>query len=55
VLDISPLPFAVLMGVGILVGAAGHLFSSRTLVIAGIGLVVLATLALPLAFYLNGS
>jgi hypothetical protein len=55
VLDTSPLPFALLMGAGIVIGALGHLYGSRTTVVAGIGLVVLATLALPLALYLSGS
>jgi hypothetical protein len=49
----SPLPFAALMGLGFLVGAAGHLYKSPATVAVGIGIVFLATLLVPLAFYVN--
>jgi hypothetical protein len=47
--QIDPVPLVVLMGAGFLVGLAGHIFRSRSLVIIGIGLIFLATFVLPLA------
>ena len=47
----SPLPFIVLMGIGFAVGVTGHVYRSRPLVATGIGLIVIATLLLPLALY----
>ena len=47
--DTSPLPFAALMVVGFLLGAAGHVYKSPVMVGLGIFLVFLATLLLPLA------
>jgi hypothetical protein len=47
----SPVPFVVLMTVGFLVGATGHVYRSRALVATGIGLIFIATLLLPLALY----
>jgi hypothetical protein len=49
--DPSPVPFIVLMGLGFLVGVAGHVSRSRPLVATGIGLIFVATLLLPLALY----
>lgn len=49
----SPEPFIALMLVGFLVGTAGHVYGSRTTVAAGIGLIFLATLLLPLGLYLS--
>jgi hypothetical protein len=40
--------FVALMVGGFIVGVAGHVVKSNTLVIIGIGLVFLATVALPL-------
>jgi hypothetical protein len=40
--------FIVLMGLGFLVGVAGHVWRSQTLVATGIALVFLATIGLPL-------
>ena len=51
--DPSPAPFVVLMAVGFLVGAGGHLYGSRTLIATGIGLILMATLGLPLGLYLS--
>ncbi len=53
VFDPSPFPFIALMGLGFLIGAAGHLYGSKTAIAAGIGMIFLATLALPLALYLS--
>jgi hypothetical protein len=47
----SPVPFIVLMGVGFVVGVTGHVYGSRPLIATGIGLVLIATLLLPLAVY----
>jgi hypothetical protein len=51
--DPSPLPFVVLMGVGFVVGVAGHVYGSKTAVATGIGMIFLATLLLPLGLYLS--
>jgi hypothetical protein len=48
----SPTPFLVLMLVGFLVGTAGHVFRSRATIVAGIGMILLATVLLPLGIYL---
>jgi hypothetical protein len=47
----SPLPFIGLMALGFLVGVIGHVYSSRPLVLSGIGMIFFATLLLPLALY----
>jgi hypothetical protein len=47
----SPVPFIVLMALGFVVGATGHVYHSRPLVATGIGLIFIATLLLPLALY----
>jgi hypothetical protein len=49
----SPTPFVVLMAVGFLVGATGHVYKSKTLIATGIGLIFMATLGLPLGLYLS--
>ncbi|MGZ5359880.1 MAG: hypothetical protein ACXWF9_12990 [Solirubrobacterales bacterium] len=49
--DPSPAPFVVLMAVGFLVGAVGHVYKSKTLIATGIGLIFMATLGLPLGIY----
>ena len=51
--DPSPVPFIVLMAGGFLLGAIGHLYKSKTLIITGIGLIFMATLGLPLGLYLS--
>ena len=45
----SPVPFVVLMALGFLVGVTGHVYGSRPIIATGIGLVLIATLLLPLA------
>ena len=52
-MDASPLPFAALMGLGFLVGIAGHLYRSPALVAVGIFLIFLATILLPLGVKLS--
>jgi ethanolamine ammonia-lyase large subunit len=51
--DPSPAPFVVMMAVGFIVGAIGHLYESKTMIATGIGLIFLATLGLPLGIYLS--
>ena len=45
---ISPSFFFVLFGIGFAIGVVGHLTRSRTLVGAGIALVMIATVFLPI-------
>jgi hypothetical protein len=47
----SPVPFIALMGLGFLIGVAGHVYKSRPAVATGIGLIFIATLLLPLGLY----
>jgi hypothetical protein len=47
---VSPTSLIVLMGLGFLIGAAGHLFKSRTLQAAGVLLILAATIFLPIAY-----
>jgi len=49
----SPLPFIALMGVGFVIGVAGHVYKSRTAIATGIGMIFVATLLLPLGLYLG--
>lgn len=51
--DPSPLPFIVLMGAGFLIGTAGHVYASRTMIATGIALIFIATLLLPLGLYFS--
>ena len=51
----SPLPFVLLMGLGFLIGTAGHVYKSDATIGLGISLVVIATVLLPLVLYLAGS
>jgi hypothetical protein len=53
VFEPDPLPFIVLMGIGFVVGIGGHIYNSRTAVAAGIGMIFVATILLPLGIYLN--
>ena len=53
VFDPDPLPFIVLMGVGFVIGIGGHIYKSKTAIAAGIGMIFVATLLLPLGTYLN--
>jgi hypothetical protein len=55
VFDPDPLPFIVLRGMGCVVGVGGHVYRSTTAVAAGIGMIFVATILLPLGLYLNDS
>jgi hypothetical protein len=47
------MPFIALMGLGFVVGVAGHIWRSNTVVATGIGMIFVATILLPLGVYLN--
>ena len=47
--EVDPAFFFVLLGLGFLIGAAGHLVRSRTLVAAGVILILAATVFIPIA------
>jgi hypothetical protein len=51
--DLSPRAFIVLMGLGFLVGTAGHVVKSKALVAAGILMIFLATVLLPLTAHVS--
>jgi hypothetical protein len=48
----DPLPFIALMGLGFVIGVAGHLYRSRVAIATGIGIIFVATL-LPLGIYVS--
>lgn len=50
---VSPTYLLVLLGLGFLIGALGHLFKSRTLQAAGVLLILAATIFLPIAYSLS--
>jgi hypothetical protein len=49
---LDPLPFIALMGLGFVIGGAGHIYKSRVAIAAGIGIIFVATL-LPLGLYVS--
>jgi hypothetical protein len=55
VFEPDPLPFIALMGLGFVIGVAGHIYKSRTAIAAGIGMIFVATILLPLGLYLSDS
>jgi uncharacterized membrane protein YedE/YeeE len=44
----NPTPFVLMMVAGFVIGVAGHVMRSRSIVALGIGLIFLATFVLPL-------
>ncbi len=50
---VSPTIFIVLMFLGFLIGTFGHIIKSRVTVAVGVGLIFIATVALPLAVTLS--
>ena len=50
---ISPAFFFVVFGIGFLMGAIGHITKVKALVAAGVLLIMLATLVLPVALHLT--
>ena len=51
--EVSPSFLVALLGLGFLVGAAGHVIKSRAVVAAGIAMIFLATVLLPIAVSLS--
>jgi hypothetical protein len=51
--DLSPRAYIALMGLGFVVGVAGHIVRSKTLVAAGILMIFLATVLLPLTAHVS--
>jgi hypothetical protein len=51
--DLSPRAYIALMGLGFLVGTAGHIVKSKALVAAGILMIFLATVLLPLTAHVS--
>jgi hypothetical protein len=51
--DLSPRAYIALMGLGFVVGAAGHVVRSKTMVAAGILMIFLATVLLPLTAHVS--
>ncbi len=49
----DPLPFIALMGLGFVIGVAGHIYKSNAAIATGIGMIFVATILLPLGLYLN--
>ena len=52
--DLSPRAYIALMGIGFVVGTAGHVVKSKVLVAAGILMIFLATVLLPLSAHVGG-
>lgn len=50
---LSPRAYIALMGLGFLVGTAGHIVRSKPMVAAGIVMIFLATVLLPLSTHLT--
>lgn len=51
--DLSPRTYIALMGMGFLVGTAGHIVKSKTMVAAGVMMIFLATVLLPLTAHVS--
>ena len=52
--DLSPRAYIALMGIGFIVGTAGHIVKSKALIAAGILMIFLATVLLPLTAHVGG-
>lgn len=52
--DLSPRSYIALMGLGFLVGTAGHVVRSKVMVAAGVVMIFLATVLLPLTAHVAG-
>jgi hypothetical protein len=50
----SPSTYIALMGIGFIVGTAGHVVHSKVLVAAGVLMIFLATVLLPLTAHVSG-
>jgi hypothetical protein len=52
--NLSPRAYIALMGIGFVVGTAGHIIKSKALVATGILMIFLATVLLPLTAHVSG-
>jgi hypothetical protein len=52
--DLSPRAYIALMGIGFIVGTGGHVVHSKVLVAAGLLMIFLATVLLPLTAHVSG-
>jgi hypothetical protein len=52
--QLSPRAYIALMGLGFIVGTAGHVVKSKVLVAAGLLMIFLATVLLPLSAHVSG-
>ena len=52
--DLSPKAYIALMGIGFVVGTAGHVVRSKVLIAAGLLMIFLATVLLPLSAHVSG-
>lgn len=52
--ELSPRAYIALMGIGFLVGASGHVVHSKVMVAAGVLMIFLATVLLPLTAHVGG-
>lgn len=51
--QLSPRTYIALMGIGFLVGTAGHVVRSKALIAAGVTMIFLATVLLPFAAHVS--
>ena len=51
--DLSPRTYIALMGIGFLIGTAGHIVRSKPMVAAGVLIIFLATVLLPLTAHVG--
>jgi hypothetical protein len=49
--EVSPTFFVILLGIGFVVAIAGHITKSRTLVAAGVLMIMLATVLIPIVLH----
>jgi hypothetical protein len=52
--ELSPRAYIALMGIGFVVGVSGHVVRSRVLIAAGLLMIFLATVLLPLTAHVSG-
>jgi len=52
--SLSPTAYIALMGLGFLVGTIGHIVKSKVMISAGILMIFLATVLLPLSAHVSG-
>ncbi|MEA2495101.1 MAG: hypothetical protein QOJ29_3012 [Thermoleophilaceae bacterium] len=51
--ELSPRAYIALMGIGFLVGTAGHVVRSKPMIAAGVLMIFLATVLLPLSAHVS--